>query len=69
MKIMSRAISPLRRDERETLQIALATMTKYGLALERISRHPTADTWECKPLAEIAREALGLTPSPKETEP
>jgi hypothetical protein len=49
-------------DKRETLKIALANMTRYGLALERISRHPTADTWECKPLADIAREALGLTP-------
>lgn len=42
--------------ECETLQIALANMAKYGLALERISsygRDPIS--------VRIAREALGLT--------
>lgn len=45
----------------------LATLTKYGVALERIAKYPSAESWECKPLTVIAREALGLplTDSPQ----
>jgi hypothetical protein len=38
----------------------LAALTKYGFALERIAKYPSADSWECRPLANIAREALGM---------
>lgn len=47
------------QDLREENLEALVRVAKYGLALERIASYPSAGSWECRPLAAIANEALG----------
>lgn len=45
-------------DEREAGLSCFQDKVRLEKILERIANHQTADSWECKPLATMAREAL-----------